>query len=321
MRSALCLLASSILLTPAYPQDEPTIKVDVDIVNVLYSVREKKGGLVANLGKDDFQIFEDGKEQTIKYFTKETDLPLTIGLLIDISGSQQNLIGVEQQAASQFFGQVLRPKDLAFLISFGPDADLLQDYTNSPKLLRKALEGLKVDTSFGGGGLNPGPVPTIYQPRGTILYDAVYLASDQQLRGQVGRKALILITDGEDQGSRYKLEQALEASQKADAITYGIYYVDRQFYGQGGFSFGVSDGPLRKLSEETGGRLIRVDKKHPLNEVFDEIQNEMRSQYSIGYTPANPKKDGTFRRLEIRAKNHDYKVQARKGYFAVKQEQ
>jgi VWFA-related protein len=283
-------------------------------------VREKKGGLIGNLENGDFQLFEDGKEQKIKYFTREADLPLTIGLLIDISRSQMNLIGIEQQAASQFFGQVLREKDLAFLISFGPDADLLQDYTNSPRLLRKGLDGLKVNTDF-GGAINSGPVPTVYQPRGTILYDAVYLAADQQLRGQVGRKALILITDGEDQGSRYKLEQAVEAAQKADAIIYSVYYVDRQFYyDQGGF-FGVSDSALRKLSEETGGRVIRVDKKHPLTEGFDEIQKEMRSQYAAAYTPTNGTKDGTFRRIEIRPKNHDYKVQARKGYFAIRQEQ
>src|SRR6058998_2603984 len=160
---------------PAEPEDvTPSIKVDVDVVNVLCSVRNKAGGLVSNLGKDDFTLLEDGKPQTIKYFTRDTDLPLTIGLLIDISGSQARLIEDERRAAYQFFSQVLRKKDMAFLISFGPEAELLQDFTNSPRLLQSALEGLHVES--GVGGLHPGPVPTASTMRGTVLYDAVYLA-------------------------------------------------------------------------------------------------------------------------------------------------
>src|SRR5579864_4835018 len=235
-------------------QDAPTIKVDVDVVNILFNVRDKKGGLLGSLEKSDFTIFEDGKQQDIKYFNRETDLPLTIGLLIDVSASQGNLIGIEKDAASQFFGQVLRKQDLAFLISFGAEAELLQDYTSSPKLLRAGLEGLHVNSDV--GGLHPGPVPTVYNPKGTILYDAVYLATSDQLKGQVGRKVLVVITDGEDQGSRYRIEQAIEAAQKADAIIYGFYYVDRQFYYGSGMVFGgVSDSSLRRLSEETGGHV------------------------------------------------------------------
>src|SRR5437667_4170 len=152
------LLIAQLPVSLAQEQPPPSIKVEVNIVNVLASVRDKRGGLIGNLGKDDFTIFEDGKQQEIKYFTRETDIPMTIGLLIDVSGSQENLIGIEQQAADSFFSQVLRPKDLAFLISFGADADLLQDYTNSPKLLRAGLKDLKVNSSV--GGLHPGPVPT-----------------------------------------------------------------------------------------------------------------------------------------------------------------
>lgn len=297
-------------------QDAPTIKVDVDIVNILFTVRQKHGGLVGNLEKSDFTLFEDGKQQEVKYFTRQTDLPLTIGLLIDVSASQGNLIGVEQSAASQFFSSVLRPKDLAFLISFGAEAELLQDYTGSPRLLRDGLQGLKVNSST--GGLHPGPVPTVYQPRGTILYDAVYLAASEQLKGQVGRKVLVLITDGEDQGSRYKIQQAIEAAQKADAIIYGIYYVDRGFYSRGGISFGgVSDASLRRMAEDTGGHVFSVDRKYSLQDIFRELQEEMRSQYAIGYTPTNGTKNGSFRKVEIRTGDKDRKVQARKGYFAV----
>ena len=208
--------------------DATTLKVEVNLVNILFNVRDKKSGLVGNLNKDDFKVFEDGKEQEVKYFNRETDLPLTIGLLIDVSASQMNLIEIEKNAAYQFFGTVLRKQDLAFLISFGEDSELLQDYTNSPKLLRAGLDGLQV--SSGVGGFGPGPVPTISQPRGTVLYDAVYVASADQLKGQVGRKVLVLITDGEDEGSKYKISQAIEAAQKADAIIYGFYYVDRGFY-------------------------------------------------------------------------------------------
>jgi len=315
MRVAGLLLLSTLLIA----QDAPTIKVDVDVVNILFNVRDKRGGLIGNLEKGDFSIFEDSKQQDIKFFNRETDLPLTIGLLIDISASQGNLIEIEKDAASQFFGQVLRKQDLAFLISFGPDAELLQDYTNSPKLLRAGLEGLHVKSDV--GGLHPGPVPTIYQPKGTILYDAVYLAASDQLKGQVGRKVLVLITDGEDQGSRYKIQEAIEAAQKADAIIYGFYYVDRAFYMGHGLTFGgVSDSALRQMADATGGRVFHVDRKNTLQDAFRDLQEEMRSQYAIGYTPSNAAKDGTFRKIEIRSASKDWKVQARKGYYAIKPE-
>jgi VWFA-related protein len=280
-------------------------------------VRDKKGGLVGSLNKDDFKVFEDGKEQEIKYFNRETDLPLTIGLLIDVSASQMNLIEIEKNAAYQFFGSVLRKQDLAFLISFGEESELLQDYTNSPKLLRAGLEGLHV--SSGVGGFGPGPVPTISQPRGTVLYDAVYVASADELKGQVGRKVLVLITDGEDEGSKYKISQAIEAAQKADAIIYGFYYVDRRFYMSRGMVFGgSSDSALRQMSEDTGGHVFHIDNKLTLQDAFTQLQDEMRSQYAIGYTPTNPAKDGTFRKLEVKTSNKDWKVQARKGYYAIK---
>jgi VWFA-related protein len=302
---------------PAEPEQAPTIKVEVDVVSVLCSVRNRQGGLVGDLAKDDFLVSEDGKPQTIKYFTRETDLPLTLGLLVDVSRSQERLIDIEKNAASQFFSAMLRKQDLAFLISFGSEAELLQDYTSSPRLLRSALDGLKVKSPL--GGVMPGPVPTVYQPRGTVLYDAVYLAATDRLKGQVGRKALVLITDGVDQGSRLKLSDALEAAQKADAIIYSIYYVDPgAYYGHGYFG-GVSDSALRKLSEDTGGRVFRVSKRDTLPSIFEQIQREMRSQYALGYTPTNPIGDGTFRRLDVKTRQKDLKVQARKGYYASKQ--
>ncbi len=316
-----CVLAASAFAqqTPPKPPqqpidaDLPTIKVDVNLVNVLFSVRDKKGTLIPGLTKDDVHVLEDGKEQQIHVFTKESDLPLTIGLLVDVSRSQENLIEIERRAALQFFRQVLRHKDLAFLISFGSEAELVQDYTNSTKLLDAGLNQLRVDAPVGGFG--PGPVPTVGQPRGTILFDAVYLAANEKLKGEVGRKAMILITDGVDQGSRLKLREALEAAQKADCIIYSIYYVDWRAYGPFGGG-GGGEGDLKKMSEETGGRVFKVDRKYTLDMIFDEIQREMRSQYSLGYSPTNTARDGSFRRLEIRTNHKDYRVQARKGYYA-----
>jgi VWFA-related protein len=300
------------------PADElpAPIKVDVDVVNILATVHDKRGGLVGNLEKNDFSVFEDGKQEDIKYFTKETDVPLTIGLLIDVSASQRNLIGIERNAAVQFFSTVLRKKDEAFLISFGEEAELLQDYTASTRLLEDGLNQLHV--SSGVGGIGPGPVPTVGQPRGTVLYDAVYLAANDKLRSEVGRKVMILITDGVDEGSRLSRDQAVEAAQKADAVIYSIDYYDPSAYGPFGFGGGGGESELRRMSDETGGRVFKVDRKHTLEQVFQEIQDEMRSQYAIGYTPTNGVKDGSYRKVDVRAANKDYKVQARKGYYAIK---
>ena len=323
MRTLLSLaICATLLAQTKSDQDLPaTIKVDVDIVNILASVRDKRGALVSNLEKNDFTVLEDGKPQDIKYFAKETDLPLTIGLLVDVSGSQRNLIDIERNAASQFFGQVLRKKDMAFLISFGEESELLQDYTNSSRLLTEGLSQLR--PSSGVGGLHPGPVPTMGGPRGTVLYDAVYLAANDKLKSEVGRKVSVVITDGEDQGSRLSLNQAVEAAQKSDAVIYCIDYNDPYAYG-GGFGISLGGGmggsTMRKMSEETGGRTYKVDRKHTLEQVFKELQDEMRSQYSIGYTPANEKKDGSYRKIEIKLANKGLKAQARKGYYAIKPE-
>ena len=303
------------------PDDDslPTIKVDVELVNVLFSVRDKKGALVPSLTKDDFTVYEDGKKQEIKVFARETDLPLTIGLLVDVSGSQERLIPEEKSAAAQFFQQVLRKKDMAFLISFGADADLMQDLTGSPTLLREALSGLRLNS--GVGGIHPGPVPTASKPKGTILYDAVSLAASEKLKSEVGRKAIVLISDGMDFGSTYTRQQAIEAAHRADTMIYSIYFVDQAAYGYRGGGMmigGASDGDLKKMSEETGGRLFHVGRSNTLKEIFDEIQSEMRSQYVIGYSSSSDARDGAFRKLEIKPNEKNLKVQARKGYYAAR---
>ncbi len=327
--AALCLFLTTLVSAQAPPPPEPagqdsTIRVDVELVNILFTVKAKKGGaLIPNLEKQNFTVFEDGKQQAIRHFSRETDLPITLGLLIDISASQERLVDIERQAASSFFSSVLRKKDEAFLISFGKSTDLLQDYTNSPKQLVAAMRDLQGDgqsPSFGNGpipNVNTGPVP-VGRVKGTLLYDAIYLAANEKLKSEVGRKAMILITDGDDQGSNYDRRAAIEAAQRADAIIYSIYYVDRGFYAGAGMFGGGGESELRKISEETGGKVFTVSSKHPLSEIFNQIQDELRNQYSIGYESTNPQRDNTFRKLDIRTDNKDYHVQARSGYYATK---
>lgn len=296
---------------PAFPQDD-VIKVDVDIVNVLFNVRTKKNGIVGNLTKDDFEIYEDGKKQEVKYFTRESNLPLTIGMLVDVSLSQENLIEQEKASSIQFFQRVLRKQDLAFLMSFGSEAELLQDYTNSIKLLRSGMDQIRLSGPAGAYSPTGSPVPTAGTPRGTIMFDAVYLAAADQLKSQVGRKVIILVTDGMDQGSRYTRERAIEAAQKSDAIIYSIFHAD---FRRNGFYYRPTTSDLNRMSGETGGRVFEAG-RNDLNEIFKEIEEDVRSQYSIGYTPSNPNKDGSFRKIEIRVKNKELKVFARKGYYA-----
>lgn len=314
----LAVLALAQQRPPAPAEETPTISVDVDVVSIYFSVRNKLGGLVADLDKSAFAVLEDERPQTVKYFSRQTDLPLTIGLLVDTSVSQGALIEQERMASSQFFSQMLRvTKDQAFLISFDVNVDMLQDLTDSARLLRAGLEKLQVNAG-GGGGLHPGPVPTSSKPRGTLLYDAVFLAAEDVLKRQVGRKAVVLITDGNDYGSRTTLEKAAEAAHRSDVILYGVLYLDSGFYMRaggplmiGGFGSGSA---LKKLCEQTGGHMYEVSRNKPLKMIYDQIQEELRSQYSIGYT-APSGASSTFRRIKIVPKNRELKVQARTGYY------
>ncbi len=294
------------------PEQTPVIRDVVELVNVLCTVKDRKGKLIHDLQKQDFEVLEEGQPQDIRFFARESDLPLTIGLLIDSSVSQERLIPAEREAGLAFLDSVLREKDLAFLISFDVNVDLLQDFTSSRELLRRGLDQVHVN---GGGPIN-GPFPST-RTGGTHLYDGLYLAANEKLRGEVGRKAMIVITDGEDQGSRLTLNQAIEAAQKSDAIVYGILLVDYGFYYGRGFTGYGGAGVLKKISEETGGRMIRVDKSGDLRRAFNEVAEELRSQYSIAYTPTNNRRDGAFRRITIRTTNRDLRVQARKGYYAT----
>ena len=300
---------------PAEDDTLQTFKAEVNVVNLFFNVKDKHGMLIPNLTKTDFEVMEDGKPQTIKYFSAESNQPLTLGIMIDTSASQTRVLDIEQTSCAQFLRAVLRDKDLAFVINFDVDVNLDQDFTNNVHDLTRALNKVQINAGMGGGppGLGGGPIPTT--PRGTLLYDAIYLGANDKLKNEVGRKAMIVFTDGEDQGSRLRIQDAIEAAQKADTICYVILIADRGFYGGFGYS---GDYDMKKLAEQTGGRVIEVgNKQEKLREAFDQIQNELRSQYNLGYTPSNTKLDGSYRKIQIRAKGGEYKVQARQGYYAM----
>jgi VWFA-related protein len=310
--------------TPKKEEDqEPvaTFKARSDLVQQFFNVKGKNGGLIGGLTKDDFDLFENGKPQTIKFFTANTDLPLTLGILIDTSLSQQNVLGMEQLAGGAFLSQVLKEKDQAFVMDFNVSVSLVQDFTSSARRLKDALNSVKINTAGQGAvssipGMGGGPVPTMNREKGTLLYDAVVLASHDQMGQQVDRKAMILLTDGQDEGSELKIKDAIEAAQKADTIVYVLLCADRQAYFSHGMIYSGSS-EMRKLTAETGGRAIDVgDKPEKLKAAFQQISDELRSQYSIGYVPTNTKRDGTFRKIEIKPKQ-DYKIQTRSGYFAI----
>lgn len=294
-----------------------TFKANVDVVQLFFNVKDKKGGLIPNLPKDNFELLEDGKPQTVKYFSANSNLPLTLGILIDSSASQERVLPMEQEVGGAFLSQVLREKDMAFVIDFNIGVSLLQDFTSNVRRLKNALNSVKINNGGQVGsmpGMGGGPVPTMGTPKGTLLYDAVYLASHDQMGQQVDRKAMILLTDGEDQGSQYKIKDAIEAAQKSDTIIYVLLCADRGFYGFGGYS---GAGEMKKMTAETGGRVIEVgNKPEKLKAAFDQISQELRSQYYIGYVPTNSLKDGGYRKVDIRSKEQ-YKIQARSGYYAI----
>src|SRR5580693_6943526 len=304
--------------SPESPQDSDqsaeTLKVNVNVVQLFFNVKDKKGGLIPNLTKDQFQISEDGKSQTIKYFAAESNLPLTLGILFDTSPSQARVLDMEKLVGGQFLDEILRDKDLAFVMGFDADVDLLQDFTNSTRLLKKAMNNARIGGGGGATGPGSGPVPTLSRGCCTMLYDAVYLAAHDELAQQVGRKAMILLTDGEDEGSKLKIQDAIEAAQKSDSIVYVLLCADRGFYGGFGYS---GESEMRKLTEQTGGRVINVGNKFDkLRDAFDQIAAELRSQYNIGYTSTNTAMDGSYRKLEIKNKQN-YKIQSRAGYYAT----
>lgn len=312
-------------------EDEPvtTLKVDVNLVNLFFTVKDKDGALIPHLNKQNCSVQEDKTPQELKHFQAETNQPLTLGILLDTSGSQERVLPLEKDFGGQFLGRVLKSKDEAFLVSFDVDIDLLQDYTNSARLLERAMNKAEINTAAGNGGagvpgIGQGPVPIHGTPKGTLLYDAVFQASNEKLSRETGRKAVIILSDGEDQGSEHKLAAAVEAAQKANVIIYGILIADRASYGNFGLGYS-GDFAMKKMAEETGGRLINVGNNgKKLEAAFQQIEDELRTQYVAAYTPTNAKIDGSYRKIAVDCKadkGDELKVQVRKGYYALAPEE
>ena len=348
--SACALLPAARLLRGQ--QANTTFSADVKVINLLATVRDKQGQIVRNLTKDDFLLDEDGHLQTISYFSRETDLPLTLGLLVDTSGSERREIPEERRASIRFIEQVLRPdKDQAFVIHFDFEVELLEDLTNSREKLEKALNQLdtpQLQRQQQGGGYPGGGYPGGGQGGqrggrrggGTDLYDAVFLAGDELMKKQRGRKALILLSDGVDTGSKESLGSAVEAAQRADTLVYSILFEDPNGNGNnmGGFggprmgrrggmgggrggnrypTMNRPDGKkiLEQISRETGGRFFEVSRKWPISKVYEAIEEDLRNQYSLGYTSDQQGTDRGYRRVHLTTKQKGMVLQTREGYY------
>ena len=348
------------------------MSVDVKVVALPVTVRDKKGQIVRNLTKDDFVLQEDGRPQTIKYFAQDTNLPLTLGLLVDTSLSQRNVLDQERNASRVFLDQMLtNAQDKAFLIHFDREVELLQDLTSSHDKLQAGLELLRTPQLDRNGGRSSDPQSSdpqsspgsgTGQPRmsrggGTLLYDAIFLASDELMKKQQGRKALIVLSDGDDRGSKESLQSAIEAAQRADTVVYSVYFADSHrderdqdqrrgggmgrgggwpgggggggWPGGGGSGSGGRGGGrypqeprvdgkkiLEQISKETGGRLYEVSKKQAIDQIYDSIAEELRTQYNLGYTPDKANPEAGYHKISLVAKPKDLVVQTRDGYYA-----
>lgn len=345
---------------------KPDFSTDVKVVNVFATVRDKEGKIVRDLTKADFTLLEDERPQTIQYFAQESDLPLTLGLLVDTSRSEQRMLGSEKEASRTFLEKVLREdKDKAFLIHFDREIELLQDLTSSRAKLERALDLIDVSPdrnnrqSTGGngggspggwggggrgggwgGGRGPGGGGRRQFGGGTAFYDAIYLAANDVLKSQTGRKAVIMLTDGEDNASKISLPEAISTAQHADLLAYSIRIADEgdSGFAPGGFGGfpggrggmgggrGRGRGPmtehvdgkkvLQEISAKTGGSYHEFSKKKPLGEIYAEIEEELRNQYSLGYTPDRPMTETGFRKITLTLRDKKYQVRAREGYYA-----
>jgi len=301
----LCYLCASSLaggLAIAAPPGQ--IRVQVNKVGLFATVRDKHKSIVTGLNKDDFQVYEDGQLQEITDFSAETNLPITLGMLMDTSGSEYYMLSAEKDAASRFFGRVLRKGDLGMVMSFDSDVDLLADFTDDRGLLNRAINRAQINIPV-GGGIVQGPLPSSGSG-GTNFYDAVYLAAHDKLSGEAGRKAIVVLTDAEDTGSKLKLQDAIEAAQRTDTVVH-ILLVSAD---------GGDEVVAKRLTDETGGRMIVVRNEKNLEQAFDQISEELRNQYTLAYTPSNKSHDGGYRKIKVEMKNKEFSALARRGYYA-----
>ena len=335
-----CLAAFFRLVQMLRAQEQPKISVEVKVVNLLATVRDNHGKIISNLAKDDFVLEEDGRPQTITYFSRESNLPLTLGLLVDTSLSQRRVLDQERSASYSFLDQMLREKDSAFVIHFDREVELLQDVTSSRKKLESALGLIEEPKASDSNSGTPGRRGILGRV-GTLLYDSVYLASNEEMRKQQGRKALIILSDGVDAGSKESLVTAIESAQRADTVVYSILFADEESRarpggfggmggigrrggmgggGRGGSRYPRQERPdgkkiLERISRETGGRLFEVSKKQPIGDIYAQIEEELRSQYSLGYAPGAEAGPG-YHKILVTTKQKDLIVQTRDGYYA-----
>lgn len=295
---------------PAMPQEPaqqaPVIKTEVSLVNLFATVRDKKKHIITGLKKEDFRVFENDQEQKVAFFSSEKTLPVTLGLLIDTSGSEQNRLGAEQEAASRFLNQVLRKGDEAMVVSFDLDVDLLSDFTDDRAQLQRAIHHAQINAA--GPMVTPGTLPS--GPNGTHFYDAIWVACGEKLATEAGRKALVIITDAEDFGSKVRVEEAIEAAERTNTVVHILLVHDP--------GYGWRPDVAKRIADQTGGRVIEVSSEKHLQEAFDQIAEELRSEYTIGYYPANATRDGTFRKIKLETTDRELKVLTRKGYYAPK---
>lgn len=289
------------------PQSGGVTKVNVNLVRLYVTVRDKHGAVVTNLQKQDFKVYEDGTEQQISFFSKDMSDPVTLAMMIDTSGSEQYMLNAEKGTASRFLRDILRKDDLATVISFDTSVNMLADFTDNQEVLQSAIDKAEINEPVASG-------PTSLNLPGTVLYDAIGQVCGGQLASEAGRKALIILTDAEDEGSTQTLKGAIEAAQEANAVVHVLLITDRGgFFARGAFYSGSM--VAREMAEQTGGRVIAVRNDDDLDKAFDQISEELRSQYIVAYYPANAAANGAYRKIKVTA-TEGLKVLTREGYYA-----
>jgi len=294
--------------------EEQSLKLGTSLVTVPFNVTNKQNRYINDLTKDDIEILEDNKPQEVFSFERQTDLPITIAMLIDISLSQQYTLRDEVMAGQQFFRKVLRPnKDTAAVITFENEADLLQNLTSSLEKVQRALERVRISAAAGRlGGAGTPPINDS-NAGSTAMYDAIYAVSSDLLRREAGRRVIILVTDGDDTSSKIKMKEAIEQAWRSEIICYAIGIGDP-------YHFHIATGVLKKICEDTGGRAFFPRTREDQDVAYAKIDEDLRSQYVLAYEPSNETKDGSFRTIQMRIKNQkDLTVRHRRGYFAAKE--
>jgi VWFA-related protein len=293
-------------------QDDQVVKLGTQLVTVPFNVTDKKNRYINDLSKEDIEVLEDSKGQEVFSFERQTDLPITIAMLIDISGSQEWTLPEEKAAGQRFFRRVLRPKkDLAAVVTFEHESVLVQDLTSDVEKLFRALDDVRLPAQ--SATMRRGGTPPINNSGvgSTAVFDSIYSVASDLLRREAGRRVIILVTDGQDTSSSVKMREAIERTWRSEIIVYSI--------GIGG-PMGVDSGTLKKIAAETGGRAFFPRNEEDLDKAYAQIDEDLRSQYILAYTPANSAKDGSFRTIQVKIKNKgDLTVRHRRGYFAPKQ--